>query len=547
MFFVYKPVRINCLPMPLLKKRSIPGGAILKLLNYLSVTVDPDIVGAELEKHPYYPSLLSVSDVLTVLKIKNEAYHVDFDELADMPVPFLAHSHANDGEFLVVTELRADHVIFANEKRNANKLSVEEFKNIFTGVVLVAEPSSGFSPANRFRIALSVFKTVALMAGLLLLLILALCFHTDYFGNLNWQTLSLTLFKSMGLIISVLLLIQSIDSDNPLLQVLCQTKGKTNCTAILSSKAAKVFDGLSWSDVGFFYFAGTWLFFLFGDRFRLMWEILALLNFISLPYTFYSIYYQGWVAKQWCKFCCAIQALLWLEFIPLITVFTSNKDLTAAGQLDRSISALVICLLIPIILLVTLKPLFLAQQQQIPLKEQLRKFKYNTLLFNKLLAEQPRYEVPGDEWSIALGNPDADNVITMVSNPYCPPCAKTHKMLDEFIEQNPNLQARIVFTANNTDNDIKTPVSRHLMALNALEDKTVIKNALHDWYEQKQKDYLAWAEIYPVEVTEVDSDKLDKQKDWCQTAEVTFTPTLLLNGYRLPDLYQLPDLRYMLD
>jgi len=533
--------------MPLLKKRSIPGGAIIKLLNNLSVSVDPGLVSAELEKHPYYPSLLSVSDLLTALKIKNGAYHVDFDELADLPTPFLAHSHANGGEFLVINQFTADYVIFATEKRNASKLNVKEFKNIFAGVVLVAEPSSGFSPANRFKTALAAFKTAMIIAGLLLTLALALYFHTDFFGHLNWKTLSLTLLKSAGLITSVLLLIQSIDSDNPLVQALCKTKGKTNCHAILSSKAAKIFEGLSWSDVGFFYFAGTWLFLLFGDRSRLMWEILALLNIVSLPYTFYSIYYQGRIAKQWCKFCCAIQVLLWLEFIPLITVFISNKGLMPAGRLDSSISALAICLLIPVILLMILKPLFLTEHQQGQLKEQLRKFKYNTLLFNKLLAEQPRYEVPSDEWSIALGNPEGHNVITMVSNPYCPPCAKTHKILDEFIEQNPNLQARIIFTANNTENDLKTPVSRHLMALNGLTDKNIVKHALHDWYEQKQKDYKEWAKIYPVAVTEVERDKLDKQKDWCQTAEVTFTPTLLLNGYRLPDLYQLPDLRYMLD
>ena len=41
--------------------------------------------------------------------------------------------------------------------------------------------------------------------------------------------------------------------------------------------------------------------------------------------------------------------------------------------------------------------------------------------------------------------------------------------------------------------------------------------------------------------------KMDKQKAWCEMAEVTATPTMLLNGYRLPDLYQLPDLKYMLE
>jgi len=151
----------------------------------------------------------------------------------------------------------------------------------------------------------------------------ALVFHTTYFTNLSWQIILLTLFKTAGLITSILLLIQSIDSNNPLVQVLCQGGGKTDCNAILSSKAAKVpipiaiGIELTWSEVGFFYFAGTWLLLLFGGGSPAIWQALALLNFISLPYTVYSIYYQARVAKQWCVLCCTVQALLWLEFFSL--------------------------------------------------------------------------------------------------------------------------------------------------------------------------------------------------------------------------------------
>ncbi|MDB5136130.1 MAG: Vitamin epoxide reductase family protein, partial [Mucilaginibacter sp.] len=35
--------------------------------------------------------------------------------------------------------------------------------------------------------------------------------------------------------------------------------------------------------------------------------------------------------------------------------------------------------------------------------------------------------------------------------------------------------------------------------------------------------------------------------EWCDMAEVVATPTILLNGYRMPNLYQLPDLKYMLE
>ncbi|MDP9047328.1 MAG: thioredoxin domain-containing protein, partial [Bacteroidota bacterium] len=439
------------------------------------------------------------------------------------------------------------------DKWNNHKFDIAEFKRLFKGVVLTAESSESHAIVETASAFFTTITTPAIAASLALILFSLLFYHTAYFTGLNWQLLALTLFKTLGLMTSILLLIQSIDSNNPLVQVLCQTKGKTNCNAILSSKAAKVTDWLTWSEVGFFYFAGTWLLVLFGGGSVFTWQMLAILNFISLPYTFYSVYYQARVAKQWCVLCCTVQALLWLEFIPLITYrnltplsFVQGTPFGGEGW-GEDLATLLTCFAGPAILWALLKPLLLKVQQLQPLKQQLRKFKYNTELFNQMLTAQPKYTQPDEEWSIVLGNREAENVITMVSNPYCPPCAKMHKVLDELLEERGNLQARIVFTANNTDTDIKTPVSRHLVALNEMPDKTKVKQALNDWYEQKQKNYDAWAKEYPVALNGIEYDKIDKQKAWCELAEVTATPTMLLNGYRLPDLYQLPDLKYMLE
>src|SRR5471030_1680876 len=126
----------------------------------------------------------------------------------------------------------------------------------------------------------------------------------------------------------MLLLMQSIDANNPFIQKLCGEDNK-NCNAILSSKAAKINEFLSWSEVGFFYFAGTWLALLFNSAHIAMLQALAVLNIVALPYTFYSIHYQWRVAKQWCVFCCAVQALLWLEFfafLPYLSQSLYNQD-----------------------------------------------------------------------------------------------------------------------------------------------------------------------------------------------------------------------------
>ncbi|MDB5150902.1 MAG: hypothetical protein JWQ57_4922 [Mucilaginibacter sp.] len=515
---------------------------VIKLLKSLSVNISAAAIVAELDKHPDYPSLLAVSDVLNNFYIENNAFRVPFDELENLRCPFLVHVNTNGGEFLVVNNINGKKASVSSEKWDKHTMYVDEFKKKFTGIVLTAEPSEKKS-SRTFTSTINEIKTPFVAINCLLVFIAGIVFHTSYFENYNWQVLLLTAFKTAGLIISILLLVQSIDSNNPLIQKLCQADGNSDCKAILSSKAAKVFEGLSWSEIGFFYFGGTWLVLMFGNHSVSMMHVLAILNIVSLPYTFYSIYYQAHIAKQWCVLCCAVQALLWLEFIPSITAI----DLSFTLPIATEWSTLFIALLLPVILWIIMKPLFLKLQQLPPLKEQLRKFKYNTELFNAMLNNQPKYPLPSEDWSIVLGNKEANNSITMVTNPYCPPCSKIHKLLDELLDNRGDIQARIVFTANNTDEDIKTPVSSHLMALSELPNKTIVKRALNDWFEQKQKDYKTWAKYYPVQISESNFHKLDRQKAWCKMTEVSATPTVLLNGHRMPELYHLSDLKYMLD
>ena len=231
----------------------------------------------------------------------------------------MAHVYSNGGELLLVKNIKQGFFYVSGDEWNNHKLSVEKFKSIFSGVILTAEKSGEYNKTNFFYPFLKKFITPFIVAGLVLCFAGVLVFNTSYFSNLSSQLLLLTLFKTAGLVTSILLLVQSIDSNNPLIQKLCKSNGsKTDCNAILSSKAAKLFNGLTWSEVGFFYFAGTWLLLLFGSGWLLTWRVLFLLNAISLPYTFYSVYYQARIAKQWCILCCTVQAILWLEFVVFI-------------------------------------------------------------------------------------------------------------------------------------------------------------------------------------------------------------------------------------
>jgi uncharacterized membrane protein len=461
-----------------------------------------------------------------------------------VPCPFIAHTQLNSGDFVVVTKIDGNSITVSNHDWNNHKLNAAEFKKIFSGTVLAAEAAPVVKMASFSNFSKAI-KLPAIVVGLLFVLASVLILHPGYFANPYWPAWLLTLFKTAGFAVSVLLLIQSVDSNNPLVQKLCQTSSKINCNAILSSKAAKVFEGLSWSEVGFYYFAGTWLMLLFGGGGASIWLVLALFNFVSLPYTVYSIYYQARVAKQWCVLCCIVQGLLWLEATTFF--FSVPFSITAWGNvLPNGPETLITlsCMLAPVILWLMLKPLFLKLQLLQPLKNQLRNFKYNTEIFNKLLNDKPRYITPEREWSIVLGNPEALNVITMVSNLYCNPCAQAHKLLEEWLSSANNIQVRVVFVAGSADNDKRREAAMQLMTINAAGDKEKTEQALSDWYNRKTD--AEWMKKYPVTVDAAVAEKLNKQTHWCEMAEIHATPTIVVNGFELPHIYQVSDLKYML-
>ncbi len=331
---------------------------------------------------------------------------------------------------------------------------------------------------------------------------------------------------------------QSLNANNPFVKNLCSLGGKSDCNAILKSDAAKVTSWLSWSEVGYFYFAGSLLSLLFAPA---SFSFLAWLNLFALPYTIYSISYQ-YSNKNWCILCCSVQALLVLEAV----VFLSTQNYGLSNLPTFGLITLV-SFLSPILIWSFLKPFFADASQIKSLKRQLKKFKYNSELFNQALKNQPRYAIGKELMPIRMGNPDAETIITMVSNPFCGPCAKAHQTIDEWLKFRDDIQLKVIFTTADDENDPRTKVSRHLSALSTHENTKMVENAMNDWYNSSNKNYDDWAKRYPVVMNQDVAMVTQNQKSWCDMAEITSTPTILVNGYKLPDPYRLEDIKHLLD
>ena len=80
-------------------KTSNSLAAILAVTKKLSVKMDSQSIADELLKHPDYPSLLAISDVLHNFHISNAAINLPFENLKEIPIPFIAHTNSNGGIF----------------------------------------------------------------------------------------------------------------------------------------------------------------------------------------------------------------------------------------------------------------------------------------------------------------------------------------------------------------------------------------------------------------------------------------------------------------
>ena len=523
-----------------------PQAVLHLLIKSIDAKVTRETSNQCVINHPEYPSLLAISDCLTDWGIENEAYRMDKGEFnaAGMRFPFIAHFPEKDGYFVLVHQLINQTVLFSDEDNYKGTMDEKIFLDRWSGITLTAETTIKSGEKNYQQKRLSSFiKDLLFPASLVVLLgIIYLVFFQKSFNLFHFL---LGLVKLTGVGGSILLLVQSINSNNPFIQNLCKLGGKDGCNAILKTDAANLTSWLSWSEVGFFYFGGSLLLLLLSPQ---AIGILAWLNLFAMPYTIYSLSYQ-YRKQNWCILCCLVQAVLWLEFF--ILIFLSGGGISTVYNLSNISSSLFYLLplafLFPIVVWGFLKPFFSNAAQLIPLQEQLKKFKYNIELFNQVLTSQPRYAVTDELMPVLLGNPEADNVITIVSNPYCEPCAKAHQVMEDWIERRNDVQLKVVFSTVNEDNDMRTKIARHMTALQLLDNKAIVKDALNEWYAENNRNYDNWALKYPVSFNSEMREVSKKQRDWCNMVGITFTPTIFVNGYRLPEPYTLEDVKYLIN
>jgi FkbM family methyltransferase len=115
---------------------------LVKLINQLDVPVDIVKMFASLRDHPNFPSMLAISDTLNEWGISNWGCSVEFEQLSEVPTPFIAFLKSRNFESVLINDVNDNYAELSNEVYKNEQMPINTFKDVYNGTVLIIDQAS---------------------------------------------------------------------------------------------------------------------------------------------------------------------------------------------------------------------------------------------------------------------------------------------------------------------------------------------------------------------------------------------------------------------
>jgi len=509
------------------------------LLSQHKIPFDKEELSFQIQSHPSYPSLHSITGVLGHFDIDNLALDVPVnqDTLSQLPDSFLAQIDSeNEKTFVIVNKKSDTYQLFHGDKKKEN-ISSSEFLEQFTGIIVAVEKTEDTEVIKKNT---SKINTVLLLSASILFIAL--------FVITGFSAISITylLLSAIGIYISTSIIKQEQGETSFLGDTFCSsdTSSKKSCDSVLSSKGAQI-GSYKLSDFSLVYFASilvsTWLLALINSSLNAIFII----SLIAIPITLYSIYYQYAIVKQWCLLCLSIVGVLWLQATLILSTNYSTLGFSSITGIELVVVGFTFLSVFAI--WNVLKPNIKLIKELKESKIKYFKFKRDYSLFEALLNKsQPLNTSIENTSEIIFGNRNAPLNITLVTSPFCGHCKPVHNSIEKILKKYPEeVQVCIRFSANEANTPLINITSR-LLELYHTEGELKCLEAMHDIYNDMNEE--AWVNKWSQTNNKTHYlNTLKSQIDWCTNNAINFTPAILINGKSFPKEYERSELIYFIE
>ena len=199
---------------------------------------------------------------------------------------------------------------------------------------------------------------------------------------------------------------------------------------------------------------------------------------------------------------------------------------------------------IPVFALNLLLPKLSEGKQVAQLHQEINSIKANEDVFLNLLKQQPYYEVSRTDSQILFGNPDAKLRVSILTNPFCNPCAKMHVRVEKLLKETKgNVCIQYIFSSFREELNY---ANRYMIA--AYLDSPLSEGLMQlysSWFAGGKSLKERFFENLHLDITNpAIEEEFQKHESWKEKTQLRSTPTILVNGYKLPENYKIEDLRY---
>lgn len=518
------------------------------VLKDLKIQFSKFDLSRQLQKHPYFPSLLSIYDTLEDYNVNSVAFKID-----DLKKILTYHQEKllilikteTDGDlFGYVYNLKGNTIEWYNPVTHKREfISFNDLSRIFTGYIMDFKIKEDVGQKNKKnkknQECLQLLTEYSIIFFFPTVCVISLIMHISE-NDITWQLYIYALFLLAGCFNGGLLLLHEYNEFNPILTTICKENKKVSCSAVLSSKGSR-FLAIPWSVWGSAYFLGISSA-LITSYFNLhVFTTIAFIHLLTIPYVLYSLIYQKIIVKQWCPLCLGIQAIILALFI--IALF--GNAYYKIEQIEfKDIVIIIVNLFLSFCVVYFLWKYSIELRKKSYYENAFKHIKYNPEVFKALLYNEREIKESTDGYGIIVGNPEGSIHIIKVCNPYCKYCALAQPVLQELTEKNKDIRLQMIFTESPDSIIYKDyPIDTFLSLYYEGED---MKSIFSEWYADKEKKLDSFKKLHHInkEETKRNNENAKAMNNFCNKMEITETPTIYINSHKLPNIYTVSDLKY---
>ena len=474
---------------------------------------------------PLGNSMRDISDALDSLHVSNAAYQLPKEYLDELEAPCIVIMNDNDSPFCLIEKIEETHITLSHSQRL--RVSKQQFLQKWTGTVLVGEVTESTIQEKNCKlkdIAMWIQRHQLLLAGIIAILLILYSTKRNYSTGISLYLVTLC----TGLLISSAILYKE-TANSRFLHRFCHIGKTIDCNEVLHSKGSHII-GMGLGELSLLYFSALLLFTLICPH--EFYCISIICSIIAIGFTLYSVIYQLFIIRKGCMLCMLINLIVWSSCVILyIQKGQFNKEFSLSAMLSFTAIAC-ICL-----------TGWLQIKALLKIKEEGKQFKvqFSNLLnpdnFQKLLFAETQIGAMVNK-EIALHNQISSTTqLMIVTNPNCKNCARIHSHIKEIAS---NVSISLVLLTFPKDG-IGEKVAKTIIAAYRTDGWEKAITALEEWYKNHK---IKGIDKYAITAEE---QRIWKQQQiYCSQEHISQTPSMIIDGYYVPEFYQLKELKYVL-